>query len=80
MEQFNHSTVNIQRKISEYVDGPDGLNKIYEGSILKDAPNDLIYFSIAKWVYLKDFAPNPEKSGTYCENANIVLSEFSAVR
>ena len=77
MEVFNHSTVDVQNTLIDYV---RGLNEIYEASVLRDAPNERIYFSIADWIYLKNFAPDPEKPGKFCENANIVLSEFSVVR
>ena len=77
MEEFNHSTTAVQNALFGYV---GGLNNIYEASVFKDAPNERIYFSVAKWVHLKNFAPDPEKPGKYCENAGIVLSEFSVVR
>ena len=67
---FVKNTTGIQEAIMGYV---KGLNDIYENSILKDAPNEKIYFRIGKWVKLKNFAPG-------CENPTIVLQEFSTVK
>ena len=77
MDDFSHNISAIQSAISGYV---KELNEIYMGSIFKFAPNERIYFSIGKWVQLKDFATHPDKPGMPCENAGIVLSEFSHVR
>ena len=77
MDEFNHNISAIQCAISEYV---KELNEIYMASIFKDAPNERIYFSIGKWVQLKEFARHPDNPEMPCENAGIVLSEFSHVR
>jgi len=67
MEMFDNKEDVIKAKAVEYV---DKLNKIYESSILKFAPNDNIYFQIKEIRMLTNFL-----SG--CENKGVVLSEFS---
>lgn len=67
MEMFGNSEDVVRTKAVQYV---DKLNKIYESSILKSAPNDNIYFQIKEIRILKNFLPD-------CENKGVVLSEFS---
>ena len=67
---FDGNTTSIKELMVSYV---EGLNDIYENSILKDAPNERIYFSIGKLIRLKNFAPG-------CKNHGIVLQEFSEVK
>ena len=67
-KEFN-DTADIETTLKDYV---SGLNKIYESSIFINPPNERIYFRIGKFVELKNFVPQ-------CEDAGIVLSEFSQV-
>jgi len=64
---FDKNIENIKKEVTEYV---TELNKVYKKDILKDAPNELIYFQIKKMILLKDFLPG-------CKNQDVVLSEFS---
>ena len=66
--EFN-DTADIETTLKDYV---SGLNEIYESSIFISPPNERIYFRIGKFVELKNFVPQ-------CEDAGIVLSEFSQV-
>jgi len=67
MDLFGNSKSEIRTMAIKYV---DELNKIYESSILKFAPNDNIYFQIKEIRILENFLPD-------CENKGVVLSEFS---
>ena len=51
----------------------NGLNKIYQQKLLKDPPNERIFFRIRKLLYIKHFAND-------CKNPGIVLKEFTKVR
>lgn len=46
------------------------LNKIYEGSILKNPPNQNIYFRLTEIWMMSNFVPN-------CKNESVVLKQFS---
>ena len=67
MDLFNNDEKIVKEHAIEYV---QGLNNIYESSILKSPPNDKIYFRIKEIRILKNFL-------TGCENKGVVLTEFS---
>ena len=77
MEDFNHNVSEIQSVIAGIV---KEVNEIYKTSIFKYTPNERIYFTIGKWVRLKEFARHPDDPVKPCENHGIVLSEFSHVK
>jgi len=66
-DSYNSNTTAIKEKVQYYV---NNLNEIYSKTILKDPPNERIYFSIGKLVHIQGFAPN-------CKNPGIILDEFS---
>ena len=76
MEDFNHNISEIQSVIAGIV---KEVNEIYKASIFRYTPNERIYFTIGKWVRLKEFARHPDNPEKPCENHGIVLSEFSHV-
>ena len=51
----------------------NGLNEIYQQKLLRDPPNEKIFFRIRKLLYIKNFAND-------CKNPGIVLKEFTTVR
>ena len=68
--QFNSNVTSIRKQINQYVNGPKGLNQIYANTVLKDPPNERIYFRIGKIVHIRNFAPN-------CNNPAVILDEFT---
>jgi len=59
----------IKKKVSLYV---DKLNEIYIATILKDPPNDNIFFKIKELRILKNFLPS-------CRNKQVLLDEVSKI-
>ena len=69
-KSFDSNVTAIINQIQHYVHGADGLNQVYAKTVLKDPPNERIYFRIEKIVHIKKFAPN-------CNNPGVILDEFT---
>jgi hypothetical protein len=64
---YDSNVTAIKEKVKYYV---QNLNKIYADTVLRDAPNEKIYFRVGKLVYIQNFAPN-------CNNPAVILDEFT---